>query len=183
MTNLQIYAKLLTIKKTFQEVFKMSLKKVTKKVAPVYSAEDIARMGKEYAELSAQIKVLEAKKKELSDKIKNGAEMYGVKDDKGSYYFEDDYVVMGKVAKKSFKIDQEKAVAILDAMGLSDVVDTVVTKTVNEDRLQKAVQGGKITLEDVESFTQESVSYSVLVKEKEVLPEVEQTTLKVARKK
>ena len=161
----------------------MSLKKVSKNVAPLYSAEDVAKMGKEYAELSAQIKVLEAKKKELSDKIKNGAEMYGVKDDKGSFYFEDDYVIMGKVAKKSFKIDQEVAVETLESRGLSDVVDTVVVKTVNEDKLQKAVQSGKISLEDVEAFTIESVSYSVLVKEKEVAPEVEVKTLRVAKKK
>lgn len=161
----------------------MSLKKVSKNVAPLYSAEDVAKMGKEYAELSAQIKVLEAKKKELSDKIKNGAEMYGVKDDKGSFYFEDDYVIMGKVAKKSFKIKQDVAVETLESMGLSDVVDTVVVKTVNEDKLQKAVQNGKISLEDVESFTEESVSYSVLVKEKEVAPEVEVKTLRVAKKK
>lgn len=161
----------------------MSLKKVTKKVAPLYSEEDIAKMGREYAEISAQIKTLEAKKKELSEKIKSGAEMYGVKDDKGSFYFEDDYVLMGKVAKKSFKIDQTKAVETLESMGLGDVVDTVVSKVVNEDKLQKAVQSGKITLDEVAEFTNESVSYSVLVKEKEALPEVEQTTLKAARKK
>ena len=68
-------------------------------------------------------------------------------------------------------------------MGLGDVVETVVSKTVNEDKLQKAVQSGKITLNEVSEFTKESVSYSVLVKEKEALPEVEQTTLKAARKK
>ena len=161
----------------------MSLKKVTKNVAPLYSEEDIVKMGKEYAEISAQIKVLEAKKKELADKIKNGAEMYGVKDDKGSYYLEDDYVLMGKVAKKSFKIDQALAVETLESMGLGDVVDTVVSKIVNEDKLQKAVQSGKITLDEVSEFTNGSVSYSVLVKEKEAVPEVEQTTLKAARKK
>ena len=161
----------------------MSLKKVSKKVAPLYSEEDIAKMGKEYAEISAQIKMLESRKKALSDIIKAGAEQFGVKDDKGSFYFEDDYVLMGKVAKKSFKIDQTLAVETLESMGLGDVVDTVVSKVVNEDRLQKAVQSGKISLDDVSGFTTESVSYSVLVKEKEALPEVEQTTLKAARKK
>ena len=161
----------------------MSLKKVQKNVKPMYSAEDIGRMGKEYAEISAQIKVLESKKKALADLIKSGAEKFGVKDDKGSFYLEDESVIMGKVAKKSFKIDQEKAVETLESMGLGGVVDTVVVKTVNEDKLQKAVQSGKLTLDDVKEFTDESVSYSVLVKEKEAVPEVEQTTLKAARKK
>lgn len=161
----------------------MSLKKVQKKVAPIYSAEDIGRMGKEYAEISAQIKQLEERKKKLSDFIKAGAEQFGVKDDKGSFYLEDDNVLMGKVARKSFKIDQTKAVETLKSMGLGDVVDTVVVEAVNEDKLQKAVQSGKITLDEVSEFTTESVTYSVLVKEKEAVPEVEQTTLKAARSK
>lgn len=163
-----------------------TLKKATKKsavVKPLYSIEDIGRMGKEYAELSAQIKALEEQKKLLADKIKSGAEQFGVKDDKGSYYLESATHIMGKVAKKSYKIDQDKAVETLESMGLGDVVDVVTVKTVNEDRLQKAVKDKRITLDFVQEFTNETVSYSVSVKEKEVIPEVEQSTLKVARSK
>ena len=90
---------------------------------------------------------------------------------------------MGKVAKKSYKIDQDTAVETLESMGLGDVVDEVTVKTVNEDRLQKAVQEKRVTLDTVQDFTNETVSYSVSVKEKEVIPEVEQSTLKVARSK
>lgn len=163
-----------------------TLKKAgTKKSAikPLFSAEDIAKMGREYANISAQIKQLEEQKKNLADKIKSGAEQFGVKDDKGSFYLESDSHIMGKVAKKSFKIDQDKAVSTLESMGLGDVIDVVTMKTVNEDKLQKAVQEKRITLDDVSGFTNESVSYSVLVKEKEAMPEVEQTSLKAARKK
>lgn len=161
----------------------MALKKVTKNIKPLFSAEDIGRMGKEYADISAQIKKLEEQKKALAEKIKSGAEQFGVKDDKGSFYLENDFYVMGKVAKKSFKIDQEKAVSTLESIGLGDVIDEVVVRTVNEDRLQKAVADKRITLDDVREFTNESVSYSVSVKEKEAMPEVEVTTAKVARKK
>lgn len=162
----------------------MALKKVTKNnVKPLFSAEDIGRMGKEYADLSAQIKKLEEQKKALAEKIKSGAEQFGVKDDKGSFYLENDFYVMGKVAKKSFKIDQEKAVSTLESIGLGDVIDEVVVRTVNEDRLQKAVADKRITLDDVREFTNESVTYSVSVKEKEAMPEVEVATAKVARKK
>ena len=140
-------------------------------------------MGKEYADISAQIKQLEEQKKALAEKIKSGAEQYGVKDDKGSYYLENDSFIMGKVAKKSFKLDTEKAIETLESIGLGDVVDEVVVRTVNEDKLQKAVQSGKISLDTVEGFTITSVSYSVSVKEKEAMPEVEVSTAKVARKK
>lgn len=163
-----------------------TLKRATKKSAdikPMFSAEDIGKMGKQYADISAQIKELEAKKKDLADKIKQGAEQFGVKDDKGSYYLESNSFIMGKVAKKSFKIDQATAVDTLESMGLGDVVDVVTVKTVNEDKLNKAIQDKRLTLNDVKNFTTETVSYSVSVKEKEAVPEVEQSTLKVARKK
>lgn len=161
----------------------MALKKVSKKVKPMFSAEDISRMGREYAELSEQIKQLSDRKKTLSDKIKEGAEQFGVKDDKGSYYLENDTLIMGKVAKKSFTLDQDKAVKTLESMGLGDVVDVITTKVVNEDRLNQAVVDKRLTLDTVKGFTDEKVSYSVLVKEKEAIPEVEVSTAKVARKK
>ena len=158
-------------------------KSVESKVKPMFSAEDIGKLGREYADISAQIKVLEERKKELADKIKSGAEQFGVKDDKGSFYLENDSFIMGKVAKKSFKIDQNKAVETLESMGLGDVVDVETVKTINEDRLQKAVQEKRLTLDIVQEFTKESVNYSVLVKEKEEIPEVEQSTLKAAKRK
>ena len=162
----------------------MALKAVKKKeTTPLFSSEDIGKLGKEYAEISAQIKQLEEIKKSLADRIKAGAEQLGVKDDKGSFYLESENYIMGKVAKKSFKINQEEAVKVLVSMGLGDVVDEVVVKTVNEDKLQKAVQNNRLSLDVVKGFTTESVSYSVSVKEKEEVPEVEQTLLKVARKK
>ena len=162
---------------------KKATKKPASKVKPLFSAEDIGKMGKQYADLSAQIKELEAKKKDLADKIKSGAEQFGVKDDKGSYYLESDTHIMGKVAKKSYKLDNDKAVETLESMGLGDVVDVVTIKTVNENKLNKAVQDKRLSLSIIQEFTNESVSYSVLVKEKEAVPEVEQSTLKVARNK
>lgn len=165
----------------------MALKKVIKKaesnVTPLFTVDDLGKLGREYAEISAQIKELEAQKKSLADRIKKEVERLGVKDDKGSYYFENDNYIMGKVARKSFKIDQEKAVSVLQSMGLGDVIDVETVYTVNEDRLQSAVQDKRITLETVEDFTEERVSYSVSVKEKEEMPEVEVTTAKVARKR
>lgn len=164
-------------------VLKRASKKEAGKVTPMFTEENVKSLGKQYAEISAQIKALEAQKKSLAEKIKQGAEQYGVKDDKGSFYLESEDLMMGKVAKKSFKIDQDKAVQTLESMGIGDVVDVVTTKTVNEDRLQQAVSDGRLSLDTVESFTNVSVSYSVLVKEKEAMPEVEQTNIKSAAKR
>ena len=158
-------------------------KKTDTKVTPMFTEDNVKSLGRQYADISSQIKALEEQKKALAEKIKQGAEQFGVKDDKGSFYLESEDLMMGKVAKKSFKIDQDKAVKTLESMGIGDVVDEVTVRTVNEDRLQQAVSDGRLSLDTVESFTNVSVSYSVLVKEKEAMPEVEQTTLKSAAKR
>lgn len=158
-------------------------KKSDTKVTPMFTEDNVKSLGRQYADISSQIKALEEQKKALAEKIKQGAEQFGVKDDKGSFYLESEDLMMGKVAKKSFKIDQDKAVKTLESMGIGDVVDEVTVRTVNEDRLQQAVSDGRLSLDTVESFTDVSVSYSVLVKEKEAMPEVEQTTLKSAAKR
>lgn len=158
-------------------------KKSDTKVTPMFTEDNVKSLGRQYADISSQIKALEEQKKALAEKIKQGAEQFGVKDDKGSFYLESEDLMMGKVAKKSFKIDQDKAVKTLESMGIGDVVDEVIVRTVNEDRLQQAVSDGRLSLDTVESFTNVSVSYSVLVKEKEAMPEVEQTTLKSAAKR
>ena len=158
-------------------------KKSDTKVTPMFTEDNVKSLGRQYADMSSQIKALEEQKKELAEKIKQGAEQFDVKDDKGSFYLESEDLMMGKVAKKSFKIDQDKAVKTLESMGIGDVVDEVTVRTVNEDRLQQAVSDGRLSLDTVESFTNVSVSYSVMVKEKEAMPEVEQTTLKSAAKR
>ena len=158
-------------------------KKSDTKVTPMFTEDNVKSLGRQYADISSQIKALEEQKKALAEKIKQGAEQFGANDAKGSFYLESEDLMMGKVAKKSFKIDQDKAVKTLESMGIGDVVDEVTVRTVNEDRLQQAVSDGRLSLDTVESFTNVSVSYSVLVKEKEAMPEVEQTTLKSAAKR
>ena len=158
-------------------------KKNDTKVSSMFTEDNVKSLGRQYADISSQIKALEEQKKALAEKIKQGAEQFGVKDDKGSFYLESEDLMMCKVDKKSFKIDQDKAVKTLESMGIGDVVDEVTVRTVNEDRLQQAVSDGRLSLDTVESFTNVSVSYSVLVKEKEAMPEVEQTTLKSAAKR
>ena len=161
----------------------MGLKKVSKKVTPMFTATDYETMASEYAEISSQIKTLEDRKKALSEKLKSGAESLGVKDDKGSYYLDSDTFVVGKVASKSVKIDQVVAVEALKKKGLTECVKTVTTETVDEGKLEQAVAKKDITLDEVEKFTTVTTSYKVSVKAKEEVPVVEQSKLSVAKKK
>ena len=163
------------------EVIKMAkLKKFEKSIL---SVEDYIKLGKDYDELSAQIKELTARKNELSAKIKEGAEKFGVKDDKGSFYLESDEFILGKVCRKSMKLNQSKAKDTLESLGVGDVIDEVTTYTVNEDRLNQAVQDGRVSIDTVRSFTDVKVDYSVSVKVKESMPEVEQSSLMAAKRK
>ena len=154
----------------------MALRKVIKTV------KDINILATEYNDLSEQIKILEEKKKEIAEILKNQAKETGVKDDKGSFYIEIDDFIVGNVARKSYKLNQEKAVEILREKGLKDVIDVRTIVEVNENKLNKAVTSGKISLEEVSDFTDEKVVYSVLVKKKEDMPEISQEKFAARRK-
>ena len=78
------------------------------KVVKGFSEADLIKVGQEYADISAQSKTLDTKKKELSSIIKDNCEKFGTKDDKGSFYFESDTLILGKVAKKTISINQTK---------------------------------------------------------------------------
>lgn len=157
--------------------------KLKRIVDSIFSKEDFRIMAEEYISVSEQIKALDARKKQLSENLKKGAEMYGVKDDNGSFYCESDSCIFGKVAKKSMKINQEKAVEVLRSLNMGDLIDEVTTYTVNTDKLESAVQSGKLSLDVVEGFTDVTTSYAVSVKPKEEVAEVEQTLFKKASKK
>ena len=158
---------------TPKTVGKGVVKKSGKPATPAITVDDVARMAAEYKEISEQVKILDTKKKDLSDKIKEYSEKLGVKDDNGSFYLECGDFITGKVARVSMNINQEDAVKILEAMGLGDVVDEKVTKTVNEQRLEQAVAEKRCTIKTVEGFTEKNTTYQVSVKQKEEMPEVD----------
>lgn len=158
----------------------MALKKKSK-VTSMFSTTDVQKLAEEYDNISKQMKELEAKKKELADKLKNCAEAMGVADDKGSSYIDGDSYVIGRVAKRTVKINQEEGVAMLRNKGLLNCITEKTTYTVNEAEVEKAVAEEILTEEDVRSFTTINTSYSVSVKAKEDMPEVEVSA--VARKK
>lgn len=140
-------------------------------------------LAREYNELSAQIKVLESRKKKLAELIKKGATSYGVKDDKGSSYLDLDGYIIGNVAKKSMSINQDEAIAMLEEKGLEECIEVVTVRQVNNDLLTNAVSKGKLSLNDIEKVTDVKISYAVSVTAKEEVPEIEQTTLKAAKRK
>lgn len=157
--------------------------KLLKKSAK-YTKEELLRMARVYDEISSKMKELDKTKKMLSDKIKEATEELGVKDDKGSFYFELDNVVTGKVAKKSVSLNEDKAKELFKKKGIyDDVVEVIEMEQINESALEEKINDGVISDEEFESICDIKTSYSVSVKEKEDMPEVEVTELKAASKK
>lgn len=158
----------------------MALKKKSK-VTSMFSKTDVQKMAVEYNDLSLKIKELEDRKKTLADQLKSCAESMGVTDDKGSSYIDGEEFVVGRIAKHSVKIDQKKGVDLLRKKGLDSCIKEEKVYTVNEHMVEEAVASGDLTEEDVREFTSVNTSYSVSVKAKEDMPEVEVSS--VARKK
>ena len=97
-------------------------------------------------------------------RAKEGAVKFGTLDDKGSSYLEIDGYIAGNVSKVSMSLDQEKGVEYLEKKGLGDLIDVETVKTINEERLEKAVGDKRLTLKEVESFTNKKQTYQVSVK-------------------
>lgn len=160
----------------------MALKVVGGKKTTMTKA-DLFRMAQEYNAISLQIKALDSQKKSLADKIKELAQKFGTKDDKGSHYCGNDEFMCGNVAKHSISLNTDRAVALLQKKGLNEYIEEKIVKVVDEKKLEKAIINGQITQEEFDSIMDDKVSYSVSVKKIEEMPEVEVTQLKAAKKK
>ena len=135
----------------------------------------------EYDSLREQKKKIEDRMKYLADQIKANAEKVGVKDDKGSFYAEDEQFIYGKQCKKSVSFNQEKALSYFRDHGYDDCITTV--EVINEEAVESRINTGDISFEDLEDITTTKVSYAIDLKRKEEMPEVEQTEVSIAASK
>lgn len=141
----------------------------------------IGAMLSEYDSLREQKKKIEDRMKYLADQIKANAEKVGVKDDKGSFYAEDEQFIYGKQCKKSVSFNQEKALSYFRDHGYDDCITTV--EVINEEAVESRINTGDISFEDLEDITTTKVSYAIDLKRKEKMSEVEQTEVPIAASK
>ena len=140
----------------------------------------------EYMDLSKQEKAIKKRKEELAKRIKEHAQTNGVKDSNGSSYLSTDRFVFGSQARKSIKLNQDRARDFLLSKGLYERV-VEVKESVNEDKLEQLLAEDLITTEDLEMLVDVKVTYAIDVKEREVeeeMPEVqvvERSTKKIKK--
>lgn len=141
----------------------------------------IGAMLSEYDSLREQKKKIEDRMGYLADQIKANAEKVGVKDDKGSFYAEDEQFIYGKQCKKSVSFNQEKALSYFRDHGYDDCITTV--EVINEEAVESRINTGDISFEDLEDITTTKVSYAIDLKRKEEMSEIEQTEVPIAASK
>ena len=150
----------------------MATVKSTKK-----SSCDIKALVRAYVKCRDQKKLLEERLKEMGAQIKEYALANGTKDSKGSYYLSDDQYTYGMQARKSIKLDPEKALTFCKKNKYTMCIRQ--REEIDEDALSRLVADGTITEKDLTSISSEKVTQSIYVSEREEteeeMPEVQQT--------
>lgn len=152
------------------------MKKVTN--FPQQSIDDKVQ---EYHRLREESKTIKNRMDTLAKEIKDYATQNGVKDDKGSFYCDNKSFMFGSQAKKSVSFKRDVALVFFKAKGLLDAIK--ITEVIDEDAVEKYINEGAITFEDLESITETKVSYAIDLKKKEDMPVVEESTVQMAASK
>ncbi len=120
----------------------------------------------EYNMLRAKSKTIKSRMDELAKNIKAHLTKNVTPDSKGSYYAEDDNFVYGNMAKKSMKLNEERAKVFLQERNLLEQVSEVKI-VINEDKLGQLIDNGDITIKEFEALVDTKVTYSIDIKEKQ----------------
>lgn len=130
--------------------------------------EDLNSQVREYVTLKKTMEGLEARHKELRDKLFEKITLAGEEDDKGNIQLELDADIDGirrieKQRRVTRKIDEEKAEKILTELGLKDEV-YVMQPVLQEDLLMAAHYDGKISEEAIDEMFPAKVVWALMTK-------------------
>ena len=125
----------------------------------------IAEKVYEYNQLRSKAKTIKSRMDEIAKEIKSHLTSNVTPDSKGSYYAEDENFIYGNQAKKSIKLNEERAKLFFKENNLLEEVSEVKI-VINEDKVSKLLEEGKITQEELETLVDIKVSYSIDIKEK-----------------
>ena len=120
---------------------------------------------REYALLKKSLETLEARQKELRDKIFETLDADGFEDDKGNFQYElpsevEGIVRIEKQRRVSRKLNEAKAEEIIDANGLGlDVYE--MKRVINEDALMAAFYENKITEDELDDMFPATVTWAL----------------------
>lgn len=127
--------------------------------------DDLATQIREYARVKATIDMMDARAKELRDKLFAQLDTAGYEDEKGNMQLELETSIEGivrieKQRRVTRKLNEPKAEEILDANGLADDVFEL-KRVVNEDALMAAFYENKITEDELDQMFPASVTWAL----------------------
>lgn len=150
---------------------KANLKKKTTVVAR--SVEDLVH---ELTVLKDRKKDIEKREKELKGQLGTILEGEGVKDSKGSFKLVVGDKLVQKQARKSVKLNREKAEEFFKSIGIwEEVIE--IKEEINEDYVEQALLADKFSMEELEKISDIKVTYAIVINdykpEEEEMPEVQ----------
>lgn len=123
------------------------------------SVEDIVH---ELTVLKDRKKDIEKREKELKEQLGTILEGEGVKDSKGNFKLVVGDKLVQKQARKSVKLNREKAEEFFKSIGIwEEVIE--VKEEINEDLVEQALLAEKFTMEELEKITDIKVSYAIVI--------------------
>jgi hypothetical protein len=131
----------------------------------VVDPDDVAGQVKEYLYVKKNIEQMDARSKELRDKLFSRLDESGYEDDKGNVQLEldssiDGVVRLEKQRRVTRKLNEPKADEILTELGLKDEI-FVMTPVLDEDKLMAAFYEGKITEEQLDEMFPANVVWAL----------------------
>lgn len=133
-------------------------------------APSIDSMVSEYHALRTQSKTIKSRMDALAKTIKDHASKFGVKDDKGSFYCENDGFIFGNQARKSVSLNEVSTLSYLKENRLTRAIKKV--EMIDIEAFERLVAEGKIPFEDVEALSDVKITYAIDIREKDEMGEV-----------
>jgi hypothetical protein len=140
-------------------------KRIEEEPRAIVTPDDINGQVKEYVHVKKMIDTMDARAKELRDKLFAHLDEEGYEDDKGNYQFElpeeiDGVVRLEKQRRVTRKLNEPKADEILSDLGLKDEI-FVMTPVLDEDKLMAAFYEGKITEDQLDEMFPSTVVWAL----------------------
>jgi hypothetical protein len=131
------------------------VKRIEEEELRISDPDDVKSQIREFVLLKASLEVMEARSKELRDKLMAQLDSEGYEDEKGNIQFDlpesvEGIVRLEKQRRVTRKLNEPKAEEILEANGLEEVFE--LKKVVNEDALMAAFYEGKITEDELDQM-------------------------------
>lgn len=130
-------------------------KRIEEEKLRISDPDDLHTQIREYAQVKATMEIMEARAKELRDKLFAQLDTEGYEDEKGNIQLDlpeaiDGIIRLEKQRRVTRKLNEPKAEEILEANGLEEVFE--LKKVVNEDALMAAFYENKITEDELDQM-------------------------------